>query len=98
MRECTISPKYRYTLVEAILFCRLRNPFSSAFTSPLSHLPFPRECTTRVGKWYTLIWEMDAVPFVVACGWLARWGVYVKHGKMVHSRGGGVGYAAEKCL
>ena len=40
-----------------------------------------------------LIWEMDAVPFVVACGWLARWGVYVKHGKMVHSRGGGVGYA-----
>ena len=46
-----------------------------------------------VGKGYTLIWEMDAVPFVVACGWLARWRVYVKHGKMVHSRGGGVGYA-----
>ena len=36
MRECTISPKYRYTLVEAILSCRLRNPFSSASTSPLS--------------------------------------------------------------
>ena len=43
-------------------------------------------------------WEMDAVPFVVACGWPARWRVYVKHGKMVHSRGGGVGYARREVL
>lgn len=41
---------------------------------------------------------MDAVPFVVACGWLARWRVYVKHGKRVHSRGGGVGYARREVL